>query len=326
MRWTLFNPIGGAWEDAGVRHGAPQAGSSSDAHRHPRGLRRDARPREGRRLRLPGDQRHVVPDAQRGPARLRRGGERRHRPGLHGRRGVPVRLDRQGHGPRRAGPRGVRAPCRQGVRRHHRAAHRPLPEEQARRLHAPADRAVAGARRCRARAAVPVAHVGRLGRASSRRTSRSPRSCSSECAKARIIMEMEIGVVGGEEDGVAHEINEKLYTTPEDALRTAETHRHRREGPLPAGRDLRQRARRLQAGQRQAAPRDPQGAAGRGRREARQGQAVRPRLPRRLGLPARGDPRDARLRRREDERRHRHPVRVHAPGRRSTCSRTTTAC
>jgi fructose-bisphosphate aldolase class II len=29
--------------------------------------------------------------------------------------------------------------------------------------------------------------------------------------KARIILEVEIGVVGGEEDGVAHEINEKLY-------------------------------------------------------------------------------------------------------------------
>ncbi|MEV4670239.1 MULTISPECIES: class II fructose-bisphosphate aldolase [Actinomadura] len=43
-----------------------------------------------------------------------------------------------------------------------------------------------------------------------------------ECAKARIIMEMEIGVVGGEEDGVANEINEKLYTTPGDALATAE--------------------------------------------------------------------------------------------------------
>jgi fructose-bisphosphate aldolase class II len=42
------------------------------------------------------------------------------------------------------------------------------------------------------------------------------------CAKARIIMEMEIGVVGGEEDGVENAINEKLYTTPEDALRTAE--------------------------------------------------------------------------------------------------------
>ncbi len=44
----------------------------------------------------------------------------------------------------------------------------------------------------------------------------------AECAKAHIVMEMEIGVVGGEEDGVANAINEKLYTTPGDALRTAE--------------------------------------------------------------------------------------------------------
>ncbi|MCX9193614.1 class II fructose-bisphosphate aldolase [Carbonactinospora thermoautotrophica] len=43
-----------------------------------------------------------------------------------------------------------------------------------------------------------------------------------ECVKARAIMEMEIGVVGGEEDGIVGEINEKLYTTPEDALKTAE--------------------------------------------------------------------------------------------------------
>jgi fructose-bisphosphate aldolase, class II len=42
------------------------------------------------------------------------------------------------------------------------------------------------------------------------------------CAAARTIMEMEIGVVGGEEDGVVGEINEKLYTTPEDALATVE--------------------------------------------------------------------------------------------------------
>jgi fructose-bisphosphate aldolase, class II len=42
------------------------------------------------------------------------------------------------------------------------------------------------------------------------------------CAKARIVMELEIGVVGGEEDGVVGEINEKLYSTPEDALATAE--------------------------------------------------------------------------------------------------------
>jgi len=43
-----------------------------------------------------------------------------------------------------------------------------------------------------------------------------------QCAKARIVMELEIGVVGGEEDGVANEINEKLYTHPSDAVRTAE--------------------------------------------------------------------------------------------------------
>jgi fructose-bisphosphate aldolase, class II len=43
-----------------------------------------------------------------------------------------------------------------------------------------------------------------------------------ETAKARTILEIEIGVVGGEEDGVANEINEKLYTTPEDVLKTAE--------------------------------------------------------------------------------------------------------
>jgi fructose-bisphosphate aldolase class II len=43
-----------------------------------------------------------------------------------------------------------------------------------------------------------------------------------KAAKAHIILELEIGVVGGEEDGVVGEINDKLYTTPEDALRTAE--------------------------------------------------------------------------------------------------------
>ncbi len=36
------------------------------------------------------------------------------------------------------------------------------------------------------------------------------------------ILEVEIGVVGGEEDGVVGEINDKLYSSPEDALATAE--------------------------------------------------------------------------------------------------------
>jgi fructose-bisphosphate aldolase class II len=41
-------------------------------------------------------------------------------------------------------------------------------------------------------------------------------------SKARQILEIEVGVVGGEEDGVAAEINEKLYTTVEDGLATIE--------------------------------------------------------------------------------------------------------
>ena len=43
----------------------------------------------------------------------------------------------------------------------------------------------------------------------------------AECAAAHVILEIEVGVVGGEEDGVANEINEKLYSTPEDGLATA---------------------------------------------------------------------------------------------------------
>ncbi len=39
---------------------------------------------------------------------------------------------------------------------------------------------------------------------------------------AKQILEIEVGVVGGEEDGVAAEINEKLYTTVADGLRTIE--------------------------------------------------------------------------------------------------------
>ena len=37
---------------------------------------------------------------------------------------------------------------------------------------------------------------------------------------ANIILEIEVGVVGGEEDGIVGAIDEKLYSTPEDALAT----------------------------------------------------------------------------------------------------------
>ncbi len=48
------------------------------------------------------------------------------------------------------------------------------------------------------------------------------RDLLDQCARARIVMELEIGVVGGEEDGIVGAINDKLYSTPEDALATAE--------------------------------------------------------------------------------------------------------
>src|SRR3954447_22636110 len=44
----------------------------------------------------------------------------------------------------------------------------------------------------------------------------------AEAVKAKIILEMEITPTGGEEDGVSHEINDSLYTTVDDAFRTAE--------------------------------------------------------------------------------------------------------
>jgi fructose-bisphosphate aldolase, class II len=43
-----------------------------------------------------------------------------------------------------------------------------------------------------------------------------------QAAAANVILEIEVGVVGGEEDGVSAEINDKLYTTVEDGLRTVE--------------------------------------------------------------------------------------------------------
>ncbi|MEU9851261.1 class II fructose-bisphosphate aldolase [Streptomyces sp. NPDC047985] len=44
----------------------------------------------------------------------------------------------------------------------------------------------------------------------------------AKAAAAKIILEVEITPTGGEEDGISHEINDELYTTVDDALRTAE--------------------------------------------------------------------------------------------------------
>src|SRR5690606_30747692 len=43
-----------------------------------------------------------------------------------------------------------------------------------------------------------------------------------QCAQAKVVLEIEVGVVGGEEDGIVGAMDEKLYSTPEDALATVE--------------------------------------------------------------------------------------------------------
>ena len=137
-----------------------------------------------------------------------------------------------------------------------------------------------------------------------------------DAAAAKIILEIEIGVVGGEEDGVEAEINDKLYTTPEDFEKTIEAlgagehgkyllaatfgnvHGVYKPGNVKLRPDI------LAAG--------PEG----GRGQARIGRgrkAFRLRLPRRFRLAEVGDRGVAALRRGQDERRHRHPVRVHPP-------------
>jgi fructose-bisphosphate aldolase class II len=42
----------------------------------------------------------------------------------------------------------------------------------------------------------------------------------ARAAQAKIVLEIEVGVVGGEEDGIVGKIDEKLYSTPGDALAT----------------------------------------------------------------------------------------------------------
>jgi fructose-bisphosphate aldolase, class II len=44
----------------------------------------------------------------------------------------------------------------------------------------------------------------------------------AKAAEAKVVLEVEIGIVGGEEDGVEGGMGDHLYTTPEDALATAE--------------------------------------------------------------------------------------------------------
>ncbi|CAA9365450.1 MAG: Fructose-bisphosphate aldolase class II, partial [uncultured Nocardioidaceae bacterium] len=288
------------------------------ASRHARRVRRHAGQGEGGQVRLPGDQRDVIADTSRGDAGLRGGRERRHRAGVHRRGGVPVRSHGQGHGHRGDVAGSVRGRGGEEVLGQHRAAHRPLPEGQARRLRPALAGGFEGTGGGRWVAAVPVAHVGRLGRSPGGEPvdrQGAPRRGRTGQDRAR-----DRGRCGGRRGGRSRRSDgrQALHHPGRRGTNGAGS-RPRRARPLPGGADVRQRARRLQAGQRQAASGDPQGGAGGRRQGARAGrrcQAVPPGLPRRFRVDLGGDPDGARLRRGQDERRHRHAVRLHPADRR----------
>ncbi|MDQ3615420.1 MAG: class II fructose-bisphosphate aldolase [Actinomycetota bacterium] len=48
------------------------------------------------------------------------------------------------------------------------------------------------------------------------------RELLEKAAAAKIVLEIEVGIVGGEEDGIVGEMDEKLYSAPGDAVRAAE--------------------------------------------------------------------------------------------------------
>ncbi len=146
---------------------------------------------------------------------------------------------------------------------------------------------------------------------------------------ANIILEIEVGVVGGVGGRCRRgDQRQALHLSPDDFIATVDALGVPRTTPT-SSRDLRQRARRLQAGWGQAASEGAARRPGRPGRQARPGrrrQAVLPGLPRRIGFLRGGDRRGRLLRRDQDDTTHRHPVRLHPADRGTTCSPTTAAC
>ena len=141
----------------------------------------------------------------------------------------------------------------------------------------------------RRHAVVPVAHVGRLRGAARREPRDRPRAARSWPRPRNIILEIEVGVVGGEEDGVEGKIDDKLYSTPEDALATVEALGLGENGRYLTALTFGNVHGVYKPGNVKLRPEILKAAPGRRRRgqgTGRRRQAVRPRLPRRVGLAA----------------------------------------
>ena len=110
----------------------------------------------------------------------------------------------------------------EGVPDQHRAAHRPLPEGQARRLRPAAARRSRKERVDSGELPLFQSHMWDGSAVPLEENLSIARELLEQAAAAKIVLEIEVGVVGGEEDGVVGAIDDKLYSTAEDALRTVE--------------------------------------------------------------------------------------------------------
>ncbi len=135
---------------------------------------------------------------------------------------VPVGRRGQRHGARRSGPRRVRARARRSLPGADRPAHRSLPAGQVRRVRATADRRVAPAPAAGPGAAVH-SHMFDGSTLPLEDNLRIAAPLLDELSRPGVVLEVECGVVGGEEDGVAGRARKsELYTTTEDLLRVAD--------------------------------------------------------------------------------------------------------
>ena len=200
-------------------------------------------------------------------------------------------------------------------RRHH---DRPLPARQGRLVPAPAARRPRASASSAARARSSSTTCSTAPSSRSRRTWRSRRSSSrsapssASCSRSRPAS----SAARRTASTTRASTHDKLYTTPEDMVAVAEALGTGEKGKYVFAATFGNVHGVYKPGEREAQADDPPRRPGRGRGAVRRRGALRPRLPRRLRLGARGDPRDARLRRHQDERGHGHAVRVHPPDRR----------
>ena len=165
-------------------------------------------------------------------------------------------------------------------------------------------------------AAVPVAHVGRLRGAVGGEPGHRRRAARPRPPRRKIVLEIEVGVVGGEEDGVENAINDKLYTTVEDGLAMVEALGLGEKGRYMAALTFGNVHGVYKPGNVKLRPeilKEIQDAVGAKYGKEKPFDLV---FHGGSGSLLSGDPRGARLRRGQDEHRHRHPVRLHPPGRR----------